>query len=91
METFVILGTFSGPMSDAQTMKMNMAKLSEGAEKLGVKVSNMYMVMGRYDMVLTVGAPNAQTAAKFAMLLASTGVHTETLRAFSAEEAMAMM
>ena len=91
METYVILGTLTAPVGDAQAMQANMGKLNEAADKMGIKLTGFFMTLGRFDMVVVLNAPTAQTAAKFAMLLASTGMRTETLRAFKAEEALAML
>jgi uncharacterized protein with GYD domain len=43
--------------------------------------------MGRYDLVVILDAPNAETVAKLILATASKGaVSTETLHAFSEEE-----
>jgi uncharacterized protein with GYD domain len=54
---------------------------------LGVELKALYLVMGRYDTVAIVEAPDDTTAAKAALSLAAQGnVSTETLRAFSEDE-----
>ena len=56
-------------------------------ESMGAKVDGFYLTMGRYDLVVIVDAPNAETAAKVILTTGSTGaVSTETLQAFSEEE-----
>jgi uncharacterized protein with GYD domain len=54
---------------------------------LGVTVKNIYMVLGQYDAVAILEAPNDEAVAKAALFLGSVGtVHTETMRAFNEEE-----
>ncbi len=56
-------------------------------ESMGAKVEGFYLTMGRYDLVLIVDAPNAETAAKVVLITTSGGaVSTETLQAFSEKE-----
>ena len=56
-------------------------------ESMGAKVEGFYLTMGRYDSVVIVDAPNAETAAKLVLATASRGaVSTETLQAFSEAE-----
>jgi uncharacterized protein with GYD domain len=53
-------------------------------ESMGVKVEGFYLTMGRYDLVVIVDAPDAETAAKVILTTGSAGaVKTETLQAFS--------
>ncbi len=54
---------------------------------MGGEVKQFYMVLGSYDTVFIVEAPDDETAAKLALAISSLGnVRTETLRAFSEEE-----
>jgi uncharacterized protein with GYD domain len=54
---------------------------------LGAELKALYLVMGRYDIVALVEAPDDTVAAKAALALGSKGnVSSETLRAFSEEE-----
>jgi uncharacterized protein with GYD domain len=53
----------------------------------GAELKAVYLVMGRYDFVAIVEAPDEATAAKAALALGSKGnVSSETLRAFTEEE-----
>src|SRR6266536_835302 len=53
---------------------------------LGAELKALYLVMGRYDIVALVEAPDDTVAAKAALALASKGnVSSETSRAFSEE------
>ena len=54
---------------------------------LGAEVRHFYAVMGQYDTIFVVEAPNDETIAKAALAVASQGyVRTETLRAFTEDE-----
>ncbi len=54
---------------------------------LGAELKALYLVMGRYDFVALVEAPDDTVAAKAALALASRGnVSSETLRAFTEDE-----
>jgi uncharacterized protein with GYD domain len=56
-------------------------------EASGGKVKAFYMVMGQYDMVLVLEAPEDAAVAGSALATASKGsVVTETFRAFTEEE-----
>lgn len=53
----------------------------------GGKVKNVYAVLGRYDTVWIIDAPNDETVAGISLKLSSLGaVKAETLRAFSESE-----
>jgi uncharacterized protein with GYD domain len=55
----------------------------ELAKKLGGSVSDAYLTIGQYDMVVMLDAPDDETAARFNLTLASGGnVRTTTLKAF---------
>ncbi len=47
----------------------------------------LYLVMGQYDLVVILEAPDDQTVAEFGLALGALGnVQTETLRAFTEDE-----
>ncbi|MFD9222310.1 GYD domain-containing protein [Streptomyces sp. NPDC060064] len=57
------------------------------AQKLGVKVLNLYWTVGPYDIVAVVEAPDDETATAALLQLAGWGnIRTTTLRAFGREE-----
>lgn len=59
----------------------------EMALKLGAKVKDIYWTLGRYDVVLTLEAPNDETAAAVLTKAGSLGnLKSETLRAFGENE-----
>ena len=56
-------------------------------KKAGVEMKDVYLTMGRYDMVCVIDAPDDETYAKAILGLASQGnVSTETLKAFSEDQ-----
>jgi uncharacterized protein with GYD domain len=56
-------------------------------EEAGAKVKDFYLVMGEYDIVLVVDAPNDEAVAKVSLMLAAKGsVRTNTFRAFNEAE-----
>ena len=57
-------------------------------EEAGGRLIGVYVTLGRYDVVEIFEAPDDETAAEIMMKLQRTGAeHTETLRAFTREEA----
>jgi len=54
---------------------------------MGAEVKDFYSVMGKYDTVLVIEAPDDETIAKLTLAIGSLGnVRTETLRAFTEDE-----
>jgi uncharacterized protein with GYD domain len=61
-------------------------------EALGGKLVGVYVTFGRYDVVEIFEAPDDDTAAQIILGLARFGAeHTETLRAFTRDEAEAII
>jgi uncharacterized protein with GYD domain len=57
-------------------------------EAVGAKMVSYYLTMGQYDAVVITEAPDDQTIAKLALEAGAQGnVRTETMRAFTVEEA----
>jgi len=56
-------------------------------KKAGVEMKNVYLTMGRYDLVCVMEAPDDETYAKAILGLGAQGnVSTETLKAFSEDQ-----
>jgi len=56
-------------------------------KKVGAEIKDVYLTMGRHDMVCVIEAPDDESYAKALLGLASQGnVSTETLKAFSEDE-----
>jgi uncharacterized protein with GYD domain len=67
-------------------------EVSKEVEKMGVKVLNQYALLGAYDFVNIVEAPDNQTIAKVALELGSRGtLQTTTLAALSVDEFVKML
>jgi uncharacterized protein with GYD domain len=61
-------------------------------EQAGGRPIGVYVTLGRYDVVEIFEAPDDETAAEILMRLQRYGAeHTETLRAFTREEAEAII
>ncbi|HZV50592.1 MAG TPA: GYD domain-containing protein [Candidatus Dormibacteraeota bacterium] len=57
------------------------------ANSMGATIKDVYLTMGRYDMVALVEAPDDATVAKALLAIGSAGaITTETLRAFPESE-----
>ena len=56
-------------------------------EQMGGRMETLLWTLGRYDLVGVIEAPDDQTVAAVGLRIGMQGaVHTETLRAFDAEE-----
>lgn len=56
-------------------------------KKLGAEVTAFYALLGRYDTMFIISAPDDKTVAKACLAVSSRGnVRTETLRAFTESE-----
>jgi uncharacterized protein with GYD domain len=92
MATFVVLAkwtekTFAG-MKDAAAAAEEVKKFVSG---MGAQIKGWYLLMGQYDEMCILEAPDAQTIAKILIpLSAKYGAKTETLQAFSEAEALAI-
>ncbi len=63
------------------------AAVSKRLQEAGAKVLGNYVCMGRYDQIAITEAPDDETVAKLALIIAGRGnATTETLRCFSMEE-----
>lgn len=60
----------------------------QAGQAIGAKLVAFYLTMGQYDAVVISDAPDDETVAKLALAAAGRGnVRTETLRAFTEDEA----
>ena len=88
MAMYVSLLQFSdqGVRNVKDTSKRSEAATAE-AEKMGVKIINIFWTMGAYDVVVLLDAPNDETVSAFSLKMGSLGnVKSQTMRAFRAEE-----
>ena len=93
MPMFIVLGKLTDQgaknlRSLPQAVEENMAR----GQKLGIKVHGWYLTQGSYDLVVIAEAPDAETILAQTVGVAGTGnSRTETLRAFTLDEAKAVI
>ena len=84
MPTYIALMNWTG--DGIGQIKDSPKRLDAGRKafkKLGVKLKDTYLTMGRYDLVCLLEAPDDETLAKAMLMLASKGaIRSETLKAF---------
>jgi len=88
MPTYVVLVNFTdqGIRNIKQSTERTRAAMAM-AEKLGIKVRNIYLTLGEYDGLIIADAPDEETIMAFALARASLGnIRTQTMRAFPPEE-----
>ena len=88
MATYIALGRYT--QQGIQNIKEGPARTNaarKNVQALGAEFKAFYLVMGQYDFVVIIEAPDDKTAAKLALATASEGnVRIETLRAFTEDE-----
>jgi uncharacterized protein with GYD domain len=88
MPMFVMLTNLTS--EGVQTLKNNPSRVQEvnkEVEQLGVTVKEQWAVLGQYDFITIVEAPDAKTMAKVSVELGSRGtMSTQTLAAIPVEE-----
>ncbi len=88
MPTFVMLSTLTP--EGVQTLKNNPQRILEvnkEIEQLGAKVKAQWAVLGRYDFVNVVEAPDEKTVSRVSLELGSRGTaRYETLSAIPVDE-----
>ncbi|WP_423196404.1 MULTISPECIES: GYD domain-containing protein [unclassified Cupriavidus] len=88
MTRYIVLARFTdqGIRSVKDTTR-RAAAVRDMASQFGVKVTDMYWTLGKYDIVLTLEAPDDAAITTFGLCVGAQGnVHTQMLRAFSATE-----
>jgi uncharacterized protein with GYD domain len=89
MATYIRLIRFSDQaMKYLQQLRDRIAAAKKAYRDAGAELKQVYLVMGQYDAVAVVEAPNDETLAKVALAQAALGAFrsTETMRAFTEEE-----
>ncbi len=93
MATYIMLSTLTD--EGAKTIKERPGRIKEvnqEIEALGVKVKAQYAVLGLYDFVNIVEAPDNETVARVSIELASRGsVKIQTLAAIPIDEFIAKL
>ncbi len=86
MAGYMILGKFRQP-PDMNNMDKAIGDFKSNVEKTGARVVGLWGLMGRFDMLLVVDAPDEMTAIAIAAQAGKAmNATTETARAFSEEE-----
>ena len=93
MPTFILLTTLTS--EGVQTLKNNPARIREvnkEVEQLGATVTAQWAVLGRFDFVNVVEAPDAATIARVSLELGSRGTGKyETLAAIPIDDFIASL
>ncbi len=88
MPTYITL--FSYTDQGIESIKDSPARVDaarEGLAAMGVEIKEIFLTMGRYDLVAVVEAPDDATAAKAILITGSQGnVRSESMRAFTESE-----
>lgn len=88
MATYLMLMKFINPGRDAiQSAHEGRAAGKKAAKALGIKWKQQYLVMGEYDVVTVLEAPDDETVAKFALMGMTGSLQISTMRAFTEAEA----
>ena len=90
MATFVVLAKWTPQTYERmQNARANAEEVKKFVADMGAKIIGWYVLMGRYDEMCILEAPDAETIAKIVVPLnAKYGATTETLQAFSEAEAL---
>ena len=93
MPTFILLSTLSP--NGVATLKHNPTRLKEvnrEIEQMGARVVQQWAVLGPYDFVNIVEAPDERTIARVSVELASRGtLHFQTLTAIPVDEFLSLL
>ena len=85
MATYLMLVLLTGQGVKNSPGRIDTAR--DVLREMGAELKQVFLLMGHYDMVLVVEAPNYETMAKAALTMDSLGsMRTETMRAFSEDE-----
>ncbi len=88
MATFIMLTNLTS--DGVKTLKDNPSRVTEvnkEVEQLGVKVVDQWAVLGQYDFITVIEAPDTETMAKVSVELGSRGtVSSQTLAAIPSEQ-----
>jgi uncharacterized protein with GYD domain len=93
MATYIVLGKFTDQgVKDVQNLQQFVEENKRRGEQLGLRPQGWYLTMGQYDFVVIVEGPDDETMAAQALGVAGRGrSRTETLRAFTLDEAEAIV
>lgn len=88
MAKYILLGNWTDQGARHVKDTVKRARVArEAFAAVGVSAREWFFTMGRYDVVLTVEAPDAATLAKATLALTALGnLHVETLPSFGVDE-----
>ena len=83
-----MLMKFLNPGVDSiQSANVGRAAGKKAAKALGITWKQQYLVMGEYDVITILDAPNDEVVAKFALMGMTGSLAITTMRAFTESEA----
>jgi uncharacterized protein with GYD domain len=88
MATYIVLISFTDQGIRNVKQSPERAKAATtSAEKLGIKVKEVYWTLGAYDALLIADAPNDEAVTAWGLGTGSLGnIRTQTMRAYSSDE-----
>ena len=88
MATYIMLMKFINPgVESIQQANVGRAMGKKAAKALGITWKQQYLVMGEYDIMTVLEAPNDEVVAKFALMGMTGSLSITTMRAFTESEA----
>ncbi|MEA3345689.1 MAG: GYD domain-containing protein [Chloroflexota bacterium] len=88
MSAYIMLGRFTQQGIEAikEVLTRDVAA-EQTIQAMGAELKGLYYVMGQYDFVAIIEAPDDETVAKLVLAIGSLGnIRTETLRAYTEDE-----
>ena len=88
MPTYVSLGTLTDQgIRNMKDLSRRLQNAEQTFEQMGAKLREVYLLLGAYDYVVIAEAPDDETMARIALVIAGQGnVRTQTSRAFNRSE-----
>lgn len=87
MPTYISLVNLSEQGKEVKNAPERLSAFDAAAKQAGAKLVGFYLVMGQFDYVVVIEAPDDQTAARLILTTIAQGsVRTQTMRAFPREE-----
>ena len=84
MSIYLVLSTLTGEgRKEIEEYPERLKELNKEVEYMGVKIIAQYALLGQYDFVNVVEAPNNEKAAELAIHLSAGGLQSLTLPAIS--------
>ncbi len=88
MATYIMMMKFIEPGIDSiKQSHVGRTAGKKAAKALGITWKQQYLVMGEYDIITILDAPNDEVVAKFALMGMTGSLAITTMRAFTESEA----